>query len=636
VILSASQLKTAQLCRRKRYLERVAKLPTPKSRGAVFGTILHGCLERFLEADHLGRDKRTKQPVDLFPEGWDSVVTLEIPSEKDGNKPKTEEVFACDVEPDQIRWAVRSDEASAWESATIKKLVARAIEDGVVERRAGGRVERSFLVSYPNLGASLTGFIDYCDDRSADIDDHKTTKNARYLLSKEKLKFDLQMNLYSAVRLQEIAETGSALPELVALTHNGFIRGTSPDEELRGVKPQPSAVRKTTVRLPATEVVDYWNQTIVPLIRQVVEDAQLTDPFAIPDPDAGACSAYGGCPFLGICTKKETTKEYAARVASFQDQATLIQQQNNPGETMSLKEKLAALRGGKVAPVASPTPAVQEAPPQPAASVATPPPTAVAQTPTPWAMRECSACKGTGVSSAGTPCAVCAMKNKTEFGKYLIELNADGDLYWVHSETGVEGIYKIAKKVAPTEVKEARPPAVAKVEEPLQFAAVTEQFVEAKAEAEKQEPVEVKAAIVEVAGTPAPEQPRRRGRPPGSKNKPRDGAPGATQEQVDAAAKAVSMLPDSGLILAVGVTVKGPLASCLVTADEVLADLLVDGKPYFQCDTWKRRDWLRNNSEAIASSLGDSILQLLVDNPDSRELMGALIPHAVQVWAPIN
>src|SRR5690349_24175592 len=70
LVLSPTQLETADLCLRKWWLERVRKLPVPSIKAQVFGTVLHGVIERFLGADDLGNDPMTKRPVELYPKDW--------------------------------------------------------------------------------------------------------------------------------------------------------------------------------------------------------------------------------------------------------------------------------------------------------------------------------------------------------------------------------------------------------------------------------------------------------------------------------------------------------------------------------------------------------------------------------------
>src|SRR5690606_34026637 len=107
----------------------------------TFGTVLHAVCERFLLADDLGRDPSTGQPVDLYPPGWTKCYNRWT------NQPEGE------VTPD--------------EAATIQALVAKASEQGVLQRKPGRAVELEFHrqvcvveVDDEHHEARITGFID--------------------------------------------------------------------------------------------------------------------------------------------------------------------------------------------------------------------------------------------------------------------------------------------------------------------------------------------------------------------------------------------------------------------------------------------------------------------------------------------
>jgi hypothetical protein len=630
--LSVSQLKTAQHCRRKRFFESVRKLPRVKTGAQAFGTLLHAVVERFLEADYQGRDKKTRQPVDLYPAGWDVLVFLTKPGTE-----RLEEIPLCDMTEEELLRARGVQELDGWEIGLIKMLVAKAIEDGVIERRPGGKVEHPFTIPIKSLNVLFTGFIDYCTD--FDVDDQKTTKNRRYLLTAEKIAADIQMMSYGAVRLIEGQSAGIALPETLTLAHNGFVKGSTPHDEMMGVKPHPPGVRRTPVIVTPAQVIDFWNKTTLPLMAVVLEDAKVDDPLKdIPHPGPGACAAYGGCPYLTICTGQESVDIFAKRMTLLKQQAEPNEQQKQELMT-SLKDRLLQRMNTGSAPAAG-APVVQAPPPTAAApaAAAAPAPTptpepapapAVDANPTrpfaPWAVPGCKPCGGTGISSAGRPCQICALKNRAEFSKFTIEPDEAGNLVWVH-EDGRDGLIPVMAS-APTVVKtpEVAPPAP-----------VVETPPPAPAPAA---PAPAVATIATPPAQPPAEPPKRgRGRPPGSKNKPKDGstnAPSASGSTDIGASDSVVQ----GLTLLIGVCPRRS-SSDVVDAESVLASLEIteNGRniPYFSYDVWKRREWLRTVAPQIAADLEDTTVVLMLRTPDAVELMAVLQAFASDILVGTN
>lgn len=77
--VSPSQYKMAEDresgCNRKWWLRYVHKCEEPKRSWHHFGTTLHSVGERYFLADHAGRDKKTGEIVELYPPGWDRNIT---------------------------------------------------------------------------------------------------------------------------------------------------------------------------------------------------------------------------------------------------------------------------------------------------------------------------------------------------------------------------------------------------------------------------------------------------------------------------------------------------------------------------------------------------------------------------------
>ena len=164
--ISASQLKTYKLCPKKWYFEKVEKLPRGEaSYGAIFGTVLHTCLERI----HHG--------LEPYPDDWTSPL-------KDGD---------ADV---------------------IRALVGlyspvEGIEKENIERR----------ITMPVIDdIKLLGYIDLY--KEGVVIDHKSTKALKWSLSPKDLAKDLQMLVYAKWALDH---EGPEL-EIVELRHNVFVR----------------------------------------------------------------------------------------------------------------------------------------------------------------------------------------------------------------------------------------------------------------------------------------------------------------------------------------------------------------------------------------------------------------------------
>ena len=108
MLLSATQLETAELCIRKWWLHWVRKLSTSKTTSQTFGTVLHDVNQRFLKTDNVGRDPKTGQSMELFPPGWTKAVS----------RHRDPDTGAEEIE----------GEVTPAEADTIQRLVKEAIE----------------------------------------------------------------------------------------------------------------------------------------------------------------------------------------------------------------------------------------------------------------------------------------------------------------------------------------------------------------------------------------------------------------------------------------------------------------------------------------------------------------------------
>lgn len=535
---SASQMETFNLCKRKWWLERVRGLRTPSSSSQVFGTVLHAVCERYLSADDLGRDPKTGEPVDLYPDGW------HIAHNKYGGPP--------------------DGEATPEEQTIIRRLIAAAIEGGVLVRQPGREIEHEFrdiIVEGDETAGTATvtivGFIDYLHEEG--IEDHKTTSNMRYAKSSKALRENTQMLIYARAVIEKMKAEGKSPPERINLRHNQFCKN-----------PNDTRVRKTEAVVTRQEVERHWQEVVVENAKEMDNLRRNADCWSyIPDPDAGsnACNAYGGCPYMDICTGRinedqmERRLERANEVGNRNVTGTTIDRATDAGyhgvtingspankETQPMgfadviKQKQAqaeAMRNGSPAPSlnapeaasqpatpavvasqpAAAKPTVQVVPtPQPATSL--PEPVTVApdgMTPPPWANPACvvPSCKGLGFNAAGHPCKMCdttaTAKGGTPSSMFEIQPMGDGTVCWVGKDgtkaDGMQGMSPLASFEAsqqPVKV-EAREAAPAAPQEPA-AAPVPE---EASEEQETEEPRLDAQQAVEAART----QDKKPGRP---------------------------------------------------------------------------------------------------------------------------
>ena len=300
MVLSASQFKTFDLCKRKWWFLKCMKLPDKKSTSHVFGKALHAALERWLLADDRGIDPQTGKPVDIYPKGWSEGLT---PREAD----------------------------------LLQKLVAEGISSGLIVRHPGREIERGFMRLFAETGGGskdtpdgwsifLTGFIDLMVQDLGLIQDHKSTKSMRYALSKNKLSKDVQMTLYAA----ELLHLRPELQE-VDVQHNVFVKDMD--------KPR-IRFPATKATLPRAEIESTWSRyqgTALEMLALKHRWTDINQHALLPDPPkpAKSCNSYGGCPFQLICGGRETPQEYAKRM---EDQVTNI-----------FEEQLAAAKGSAVA-----------------------------------------------------------------------------------------------------------------------------------------------------------------------------------------------------------------------------------------------------------------------------------------------
>lgn len=614
LVISASQNSSFEDCNRKWWFEKVLRLPQVPKGYFIFGTVLHACLERWCSADEQGRvpspvpaplaGQAAGSPVEVFPPGWETV-------EERGS--------AQTVTPN--------------EAALIRRLVEQAVERGLVARGDGRLLEHEFRLPVIE-GVELVGFIDVTLPpvptyqaagvrvwtSMPEIHDHKTfsESGSRYLKQKSPtspnyIGLDKQLLTYAAAQSRVANYSGP-----VVVRHNQFPKfddGKGP--------------RYVDAIVPAEAVAAQWEhiKTIAADMLRVRQIERWTD---VPGPAAGedTCSKYGGCPFRDICGRRSTVEGFRSRVQSEMDRANKARP-NLPLDKRANRSKEKRTDVGDIFARPSAPTAVQpqaSAPAEVQRSSATPgalinggmPPAAPAVpafpiNAPPWADPNCSSCKGIGFNSKGKPCPICdavAKKNKRPTsGMYLITGDAQAGFAAVARSEKTADLFALS---APGEWS-SKGGSVA----------------------------QIPTGVVAPVGVPAPAAPP-------VQSTPTDvSAPVASVETPTAAVPEASTVlsPETktkgrkpiGLTILLGcVQMKGPRDQVLVQdlLERLGKELAVasGGTSYWDLDSFKRRDRLRQRAAEIAESLGNTYLVVPgAADPDAAALAAALIPYAQSV-----
>lgn len=451
MLISPSQLVNALSCYRKWWFRTIMKIKDNKDPAARdYGTILHACAERWLNADDQGRDRNTGQPVDPFPTGWEEVFDFGKPT---GRK------------------------LSRMEQALVRVLFKQAVDNGALRRLPGRLVESHFVIEVIP-GVKMQGYID--QDSEFVVEDHKTTKHKGYALSPAKLHDDDKMLCYAHVRKLRRAQALAKTP--ITLRLNYFSKAQDREPWAVEVNVSPEFVEK------------FWQEKVTPTAKTMLELSQakiaLEDWSKIEGPNKkGACEDYGGCPYAEICSRMTTVERYLATQA----------RKNQPKEekkkgTMSFFKKRSAVNSAPSPDQPLNTPEVD--PPTPGKPLhipgvvsashepdsvptpAQPEKVVLSKMAPPWAVPGCNPCKGTGINSKGNPCGACDLVSGRTGGKtskeFKVWVDDSGDLRWAPADGApiVKSRIEEAAKVMPAKDQAAPTPAPApKVDIPTEKAA---------------------------------------------------------------------------------------------------------------------------------------------------------------------
>lgn len=639
--ISASQIGTFEDCPRFWWFERIMRLPQPPGPDHfTFGTVLHAVNERYLSATDNGRvphlpvsvvgshstfdragdvwpegplaGQPCGEPVDLYPDGWETTV------ERDGSRGKS-------VTPTEAR--------------LIKRLVAEAIELGILQRGDDTTVERKVYLPVID-GVNLVGYIDVHRDANEVrplpiIEDHKSygKSSARFLKrsnsdSPNFLGADQQIRTY-AWAISELDEHDGH----VVVQHNQFPK--FPGQPVTSV----SAV------LTPRDIQEH-GEYLRDVAGEMVRVSKIKKWDDVPGPrDTGKCARWYGheCPHAKICGRVESPEQHKVRVSRLLEShgdgpgLDLPLQKPRPrgkansgGNTLSIfdeakkkkaaKAKRRSKAGAAKAEAAVPAADVNggEAPAEQGAAVGGAPWANAGQ----YGGKACAACKGRGLTSKGLACPICDNSAK-KAGRmtsmaYVLVLDDDDlgvavareeevgaltaagmELEWIEADAPVAAVPAPEKSSKPARKKRA---AKAKTPAPAE-----------KPEEKPEEPAEE---------PPVPST--------------------ATRAAKKGAKSGKAGRPSVGLTILVGaVAVRGSLLSRdTITSAAVLArfgaELAEDmgAESYYDLDSFKRRDRLAEKAAYIAAELGRAVMihPGTLGNEDVGSLVRALmgLPEGIE------
>ena len=690
LVISASQIDDFIDCPRRWWFKRIMKLREIQKGYFTFGTVLHGCIERWMAGTMNGRvpdpvpevlaGQTAGASVEVFPPGWETI-------EEKGQK--------VSVTPN--------------EASLIKRLFKEAVERGIITRDPHATVERE--IRLPVLeNVELLGFVDihvasvhgseiHEDDAGLgfsvpEIHDHKSfgESSTRYL--KQPGPTDEGGNL---IPIEAPYEKGDGTSPN-AVGHNQqmltYATATSMIDGYEGVVKvrhnqypkfkDAKGVRKVEALISPKRLKAHW-AFIENTARRMVQVAQIKKWTDTPGPESvDACSRFGGCPFQGICGKRESPEVYSARVERMTAQKasqtrpnlTLEPRKRKPTKTdtggtttmttdiFARARNQQAARKGEPAPAttakptvatktaaakaaANPKPAPAATKPAAAPKVNSAPPPAVetATDGAPWANPTCPACKGLGINSKGRACPICdktaEKRGVPTSAMYVIEV-ADGAVTAVlrdeHADTGAPEAWAgdvPVQGAAATAKPAVAPKAQARVEEP------PDEQPEPEVEADTDEGDEGAEASQDEPEAPPAAPPARNTRAAaaaaltrqGSAPTPTPGAVARTAPKPAASEPARSVgRPKVGLTVLIGAAMmKGPERPTLLATElleRIGAELAADmgAESYWALDAFKRRERIRQRGAEIAESLGKTVVMVgSTNDPDVMSLVNALM-----------
>lgn len=615
--ISPTQIGTFEDCHRFWWFTRILRLQEPPATvdNFTFGTVLHAVCERYLSATMNGRvrgpagailangpnvGQYAGRPVNLYPRGWETTI------ERDGSYGKS---------------------VTLTEAKLIQRLIAEAIEEGILVRGKQTTVERKMLLPVIE-GVNLVGYIDVHRNPSdvrplPVIEDHKSYgKNSVRFLKREN--FGSPNFLGSDQQLKTYAWTVATQDDWdgdVAVQHNQFPKFPG----------RPVTSVKATI---TSEQIEEHGEYLRDVAGRMVRVADTKEWADVPGPkDTGKCERWYGkpCPFHKICGRVETTEQHKARVSRLIESRSDKPRLDLPLQSPRKRTKPKEATMGSIFDKAKKKKAAQSARKKAAGSTAAKakaapsvnggdfpePAIGSALNPAPWANPECRACKGRGLTSKGKACPICDTTAK-KGGRltsmaYVLELDEDGLGVAVARS---ESVVTLEAADMPLEWIEADGQAESEVaaEAPQEPAAETSESQASEGTSDD----EAQGAQEQEPEAPAETTPAKGTRKPRAKKG--EGKAGR---------------PTAGLVILVGaVPLKGAITSrTVVTSAEVLArfgaELAKDmgAESYYDLDSFKRRDRLAQGASHIVAELNRVVLVHpgVLGNDDVGALVQALM-----------
>lgn len=295
-ILSVSQFETLDICLRKWWLERVARLKVDIRPYLIYGDTLHEQLERWYRQE------------ELYQPGWDEELTSEQAHQIRQRITRAEEVGI-----------IRRQEPVPLVELPICLLLGEGFRDDTgipyacqadtyIDKEGIRRVKvperlldgSSLPTGWDELGY-LVGYIDICNPPNI-FEDHKSTKNKRYAKKRGDVTTSTQMLSYSGRLFYEYPGMDQVLAR-----YNIFLKDPEAAEPVYRVEDyitrRQAAVRWSSLLQRARLMKRL--RSIAPRVGAKDDPDRAANYKQVPgkekDPKLRACNMYRGCQFRDLC-----------------------------------------------------------------------------------------------------------------------------------------------------------------------------------------------------------------------------------------------------------------------------------------------------------------------------------------------
>lgn len=245
-------------------MEKILKLPRKGGRHFNFGSSLHGCIERFLQAQ------------EVFPHGWYNEHGLTM-----------------------------------FEAMKVRELFLIAEEERNLPmwHDTPPDVELNFCIpTTPDMSTPWAlGFIDMLRIDDAIVTDWKTTGSFEWAKTPEELADNVQMNIYGKVLRNLWIEDGKGEPPMITLQHGVLLK----ENPYRGTVPGELRTKLTEVSITHQHNEDQW-QKIVSTIKEMEALATTVPDWydIVAPPKPSACKAFRGCTRKKVCEGKQSIEDH--------------------------------------------------------------------------------------------------------------------------------------------------------------------------------------------------------------------------------------------------------------------------------------------------------------------------------------